>query len=89
MLRQSVKVILRQVGLLEAVRRGRDGLDDLRCLPVNLTNWYRGAPDGLPVPPVRLIRLATGTPSVAWYLKGGKAGAECIRGLLDIHDISI
>ena len=38
----------------------------------------RGAPDRLPVPPLRLVRFSTGTSSVRWYFDGGALAAESI-----------
>jgi len=40
------------------------------------------AADGLPVPPRRLIVRVAGTASTAWFLEGGRLGAETIREVL-------
>src|SRR5579884_4409109 len=40
-------------------------------------------PDGLPIPPTELVELVAGTPDVAWFLEGGRRGAESITELLN------
>ena len=62
MVRGRVKGVLGHLGPLNTARRVRDQIDTLRSLPFNFPYWYRGAQDGLPIPPTRLVRLATGTP---------------------------
>jgi len=42
----------------------------------------RSAPDGLPMPPRRLIVRVAGTASTEWFLEGGRLGAETIRDVL-------
>ena len=84
-----VKGVLGHLGLLRTARRVRDQIDTLRALPGNLPWWYRGAQDGLPIPPTRLVRLATGTPSAAWYLASGEAATASIRAVLAARDVEV
>jgi SAM-dependent methyltransferase len=42
----------------------------------------QAAPDGLPVPPRRLIVRVAGTASTEWFLEGGRLGAETVREAL-------
>jgi SAM-dependent methyltransferase len=42
----------------------------------------RIAPDGLPLPPSRLIVLVAGTPDPEWFLEGGALAARSIRSAL-------
>ncbi len=41
------------------------------------------APDGLPMPPARLMVLVTGSADKAWYTEGGRLGIESICRILD------
>lgn len=41
-----------------------------------------GAPDGLPIPPDRLMYLVGGTADAAWFLEGGARAADSIRATL-------
>lgn len=67
---------LDRVGLLDCVlylRQGHlDGFSIRRYLG-NLRYWIRGAPDGLPIPPMRLIWLAIGHIEISVFLATGKA----------------
>lgn len=49
----------------------------------------QGAPDGLPIPPGRLIHLVAGSADVAWFLEGGARGAACIRSLISDAGVDI
>ena len=40
------------------------------------------SPDGFPIPPPRLIVLATGSADPTWYTEGGRLAAESICGIL-------
>jgi SAM-dependent methyltransferase len=42
------------------------------------------AADGLPMPPPRLRVTVAGTPDAAWFLQGGRAAADAIRGILPV-----
>ena len=42
----------------------------------------RIAPDGLPLPPTKLIVLVAGTPEPEWFLESGALAARSIRGAL-------
>ena len=42
----------------------------------------RAAPDGLPIPPSRLIYRVAGTTDVDWFLESGRVGAETIADSL-------
>lgn len=48
----------------------------------NRTLRQKGAPDGLPLPPTKLVELVAGTPDLAWFLKGGALAASCVREAL-------
>jgi SAM-dependent methyltransferase len=41
------------------------------------------APDGLPIPPDKLIELVAGTADITWFLEGGRRGAETITEMLE------
>ena len=78
----TARVVLRGLGLLDYARSGRATLDRLSWLPRNLRYTWSTAVDLDPIPPTSLIRLATGTPSIAWYAEGGRLAAESIREAL-------
>jgi SAM-dependent methyltransferase len=80
--RRRLRRVLRAVGLLEPARRARELVRAARGTRRNARYWRRGAPDGLPLPPARLIGLVTGTPDVEWFLLGGERAAESIRAAL-------
>jgi SAM-dependent methyltransferase len=47
------------------------------------------APDGLPLPPTRLIVLVAGTPEPEWFLESGALAARSIRGVLGKAGVEI
>ena len=78
----TARIVLRDLGLLDCARRGRAAFDRLSWLPRNLRYTWSAGVDLDPIPPTSLIRLATGTPSIAWYVEGGQLAAESIREAL-------
>ncbi|HET9317064.1 MAG TPA: class I SAM-dependent methyltransferase [Vicinamibacteria bacterium] len=54
-------------------RDAREGNEPLR---------RAGAPDGLPLPPDRLIQLVAGTADIGWFLEGGARAAASIQATL-------
>jgi SAM-dependent methyltransferase len=52
---------------------------------------YRGrlAPDGLPVPPPRLIVLVAGSPDIAWFLDYGRRTTDAVRQILARNGVAI
>ena len=87
--RQEVKTLLKSAGLLDAAREARDVAASLPWLRGNSRFWLRGSSDGLPVPPLHLVRSSTGTSSLEWMFRGGALAADSIRGILarNGHDI--
>jgi SAM-dependent methyltransferase len=73
-----------RAGLLEAVHevQGLGTLVHPATLVGNARARLRGAPDGLPIPPARLVYLVAGTYNVAWFLRLGRAGAQAIEAAL-------
>jgi SAM-dependent methyltransferase len=49
----------------------------------------KGAPDGLPIPPARLVFAVAGTADVSWFLRGGELAAASITELLDRHLVDV
>jgi SAM-dependent methyltransferase len=80
--RATARRILEHVGLLDFAREGRDWLRSASAFQQNLPHWIHGSRDGLPVPPLRLVRSSTGTSSLDWYFDGGALAAESIRETL-------
>jgi SAM-dependent methyltransferase len=80
---------LSSAGLLDPARELRDATLSLTWLRSNIGFWLRGANDGLPVPPLRLVRLATGTSSLAWSFESGGLAAKSIIDALERNRIDI
>jgi 2-polyprenyl-3-methyl-5-hydroxy-6-metoxy-1,4-benzoquinol methylase len=88
-IRHSVRTALSSAGLLDVAREARDAVAGLAWVRNNSTVWLRGAADGLPVPPLRLVRASTGTSSLPWLFQGGALAAGSITGILSKNGISI
>jgi SAM-dependent methyltransferase len=87
--RRAVRRLFDSIGVLDLARETRDSVLGLSWLRDNSTFWRRGADDGLPTPPLRLVRLATGTSSLSWYFEGGELAANSIRGVLEKNRIDM
>jgi SAM-dependent methyltransferase len=81
-MRERVKNALRRLGLAPCAFRARE--------------LWRGrkrgqhpvlAPDGFPIPPARLMVLATGSADADWYTEGGKLSVESICRILRAADL--
>jgi SAM-dependent methyltransferase len=71
--------LLQRARLLGPAYRGWESVQALRD---------RGTPaaaDGLPVPPAALRVRVAGTADVAWFLQGGRLGADSVRDALERH----
>jgi len=90
-LKRTLIGLCEQTGLIEAVNevRGLSTLARPSTLLGNARARRQGAPDGLPIPPARLIYLVAGTYSVEWFLELGRAGAAAIEETLARHGIDI
>jgi SAM-dependent methyltransferase len=81
--------LLQSAGLLDLAREARDVAVSVRWLQDNTRLWRHGSPDGLPVPPLRLVRSSTGTSSLEWLFHGGSLAAESVTGILDKNGVDI
>ncbi len=81
--KERAKGILRAVGLYETAQRLWDGRPDLPVACRNAGYRLAGAPDGLPIPPLRLIYLAILSTDVPWFLRSGRFGQESILRALE------
>lgn len=79
----SYRVARRLRYRLEIVRR------DVRSAYQYRKYRNRLAPDGLPIPPPRLIQLVVQTTSIDRYLQGGKQGIDCIQATLSRNGIDL
>ena len=61
----------------------------LRYLCWNAGYRLAGASDGLPIPPTHLVKLVSPLGELAWLLRGGKTGQECILYALRRNGFSI
>ncbi|HKW99733.1 MAG TPA: class I SAM-dependent methyltransferase [Bryobacteraceae bacterium] len=73
-----VKGALDRLGLAPLAFRTRE-----RLRAVRFRRRAVRAPDGLPIPPARLMVLVTGSADTRWYVHGGKLAAESILETLD------
>jgi SAM-dependent methyltransferase len=87
--RESLRTLLKAAGLMDVAREARGVAGSLPWLRDNSRFWLRGAGDGLPMPPLHLVRASTGTSSLAWLVQGGTLAADSIRALLAKHGIDI
>jgi SAM-dependent methyltransferase len=87
--RAHLKLFLQRAGLLDFAREVRDVASSAEWLRDNIRFWRDGAPDGLPIPPLRLVRSSTGTSSLRWMFEGGARGATSVAGILERNGCDI
>ena len=78
--------LLRSLERLRLLRAAFRGYETARSVALP---WRASAPDGLPVPPRRLIVRVAGTPDVDWFLQSGKLAAESIRAALARQGVAL
>jgi SAM-dependent methyltransferase len=88
-MRGRLKQGLDRLGLLGPARRVRQALHIASFRGRNARFRHQAAPDGAPIPPVRLIMLVTGTPDVEWFLTGGRLAADSIRSISSRNAVEI
>lgn len=76
-MKNGMKAALKRVGLLNTAYGIRDNLQEIRFVPANIAYWLRHQ-EQLPIPPLRLITLVSGTPDIEWFLSGGKLAVQSI-----------
>lgn len=83
-IKRKIVKTLTDYGLIQAINelRGIATLAAPRVFFGNLRYGRKGAPDGMPIPPSRLIYLVAGTYDIAWFLTLGGQGARAIRDTL-------
>jgi SAM-dependent methyltransferase len=57
--------------------------------PQDLDRSPGNGPDGLALPPARLINVVAGSDEVAWFLEGGRLAATSMRALLARHGVAL
>jgi SAM-dependent methyltransferase len=82
-MKRSLLRLLERARLLRPAYRVFERLQSLRG------RGRRVGPDGLPVPPPRLIVRVTGTADRDWFLESGKLGADAIRDALARNGIAL
>lgn len=62
-----------------------------RCTQIgkNIHFRLRGAPDGLPIPPDKLVTSVAGNSDVSWFLEIGQRGAESTIDILERNGVHI
>ena len=81
-LRGALRAALRAGGLLGTARAVRRMTRAWQARGRNAPFYRAGAPDGLPLPPARLVDLVAGTPELEWFLAGGALAASSIKEAL-------
>jgi SAM-dependent methyltransferase len=83
---------LNALGLYQAAhslyRMARYGFD-FRLRKKNRQWIAEGAPDGLPIPPPRLVNLVAGHFDIDAFYRNGRMGADCIRAILQKNGIEM
>lgn len=88
-LKRHIGAALKRVGLLEAVLLRYQAAKRYRPGQTARNRAYLQAhPQPLSLPPRRLLISSTGNDDIAWFLEGGKAGAEVILATLEKNGIS-
>jgi 2-polyprenyl-3-methyl-5-hydroxy-6-metoxy-1,4-benzoquinol methylase len=87
--REGVRALLKATGLIEVAREVRGAVSGLPWLFENSRVRLHGAADGLPLPPLRLVRASTGTSSLTWLVEGGALAAESIRSILKKNGVDM
>lgn len=82
-MRQAVRRLLAAAGLASLAREAMAAWRAQGARKGNQPLRRTGAPDGLPLPPDRLIQLVAGTADIAWFLEGGARAAASIRATLE------
>ncbi len=80
--RGTVRRVLASLGLAGVAREAMAAWRARAWRERNAPLRRAGAPDGLPLPPDRLIQLVAGSADVAWFLEGGALAARSIRDVL-------
>jgi SAM-dependent methyltransferase len=90
-MRSATFEALRKAGLIRVTFRVYEFLKtvDLRTLRRNLRYMGKAAPDGLPVPPLKLVVLVAGTADIQTFLEGGRQAASSIVAALERQGIEI
>lgn len=88
-IKQWVKSLLCALGLYGAARRLWNGRPDFRLMCWNAGYRVAGAPDGLPIPPTRLIYLVTLSREVSWFLRSGYIGHRSILHILQRNGVDV
>jgi hypothetical protein len=94
LLKRTLKAILRTVAHnAKLPYRIANGLSqkhrDLRSIVLNTVSRLKGAPDGLPLPPARLMALVQGTTDVKEFLTDGKATAAEVATVLKANGVDL
>jgi SAM-dependent methyltransferase len=84
-MKSHMKRVLSRLGLAGFAFRTREWLRGLNFR----THRAVAPPDGFPIPPGRLIVLVTGSSDRAWYVDGGRLGAQSIRETLEIAGLDV
>jgi SAM-dependent methyltransferase len=75
--------------VVRRVRRWSDGVTRGPHFLVSPQSGTSMGPDGLPLPPPRLMRLVAGTDDVEWFLRSGLLAANSMRGILARSGVTI
>ncbi|SRR6266404_595895 len=87
LLLRGIDAYLNDARTLTLQGRTPAGLPDARLH----NRWlrFKGAPDRLPIPSGELLYTIAATPNVAWFLHGGRLGAESINEILRRNQVDL
>jgi SAM-dependent methyltransferase len=88
-MKHAVKSFLDRLGLLKPAFRLHEALQAMSPAAPQDRYQHDLAPDGLPIPPGRLIVQVFGQNNAAAYLEGGRLLAQSIRETLQLRDLRL
>jgi 2-polyprenyl-3-methyl-5-hydroxy-6-metoxy-1,4-benzoquinol methylase len=90
-MKSRITEILRKMGLLRASFRVYEFLKVMAPRTLFRNSRYLGktAPDGMPIPPLKLIVLVAGHSDISAFLKGGEIIAQSILDILQKNGVDI
>jgi SAM-dependent methyltransferase len=89
MYKARLRWFLAKIRLLNGLRELRDTIRAVEYVRSNAPFWLRSSGDGLPIPPLRLVRSATGTSSLAWSFQSGEWAAQSIVRILEANGVDL
>ncbi|HET7617995.1 MAG TPA: class I SAM-dependent methyltransferase [Vicinamibacterales bacterium] len=90
-MRRAAADVLERVGLFRPTFELRGLLRSVHpdVLYRNAPFWWRGAPDGAPLPSRKARMLVSGSADIEWFLDGGRLAADTIRRAVERQGVDL